>query len=338
MTNQEHPHDDAHPSVANGALGPPAPGSVDWTAGVDPRRLLVFRVVGREGSFAAAARLLGWTQPAVSQHVRHLERDLGMPLVTRVGRGLALTDPGRILLAHAEHVAAALASTDKAVANLTGLRSGRVRIAAFPSASATLVARAIGTLAAQHPDVDVHLTQLEPPEAHALLLAGDCEIALVFDYAEEADARGSATEATLLLEDPMHIVLPPSHPLRDRDSVALEELRGAEWVAGCPRCRRHLVVHAAAAGFDPRIKHSTDDYVVVQTLVATGTAVAVLPRLALTASRNPDVHVRDITRHAPRRVRALTLPGTRRIPAIAAALFHLREAARTFQDETSVVR
>lgn len=332
-TDAEHPHVVPSSTPSQDELGNSGAGSADWAAGVDPRRMLVFRAVGREGSFAAAARVLGWTQPAVSQHVHRLERDVGMPLVARVGRGIRLTNPGRVLLAHAENVAAALAGADRAVSSLSGLHSGSVRIAAFPSASATLVAPAIGTLADQHPDIDVHLTQLEPPEAEKLLLHGDCDLALVFDYTETGNTPG-AFDSTPLLDDPLRVVLPPGHALRDATRVALADLRHDRWVAGCPRCRQHLISSAAEAGFTPLISHSTDDYVVVQTLVATGTAVAILPALALAATLNAAVHPRAIADHPPRRVRALTLPGADGVPAIAAVLAHLRKAARSFASAT----
>lgn len=104
----------------------------------DPRRLLVFREVARAGSLAGAARVLGWTQPAVSQHVRRLEEAAGTPLVVRAGRGVALTEAGRVLLRHADAVADRLDAAEQDLAALAGLQTGRVRVAAFPTAAAVL--------------------------------------------------------------------------------------------------------------------------------------------------------------------------------------------------------
>ncbi|HYO34982.1 MAG TPA: LysR family transcriptional regulator, partial [Geodermatophilus sp.] len=113
---------------------------------MDPRRLLVFREVARAGSLAGAARALGWTQPAVSQQVKRLEVETGTPLVVREGRGVTLTEAGRRLLRHAEAIADRLAAAEQDVAALTGLATGVVRIAAFPTAAAVLVPPALAAL------------------------------------------------------------------------------------------------------------------------------------------------------------------------------------------------
>ena len=299
---------------------------------LDPRRLLVFREVGRQGSLAAAARSLGWTQPAVSQHVRRLERDLGLPLVTRVGRGIALTEPGRTLLRHADSVAASLDAAGHAMADLAGLRAGRVRLAAFPSASATLVGTALAGLARAHPGLDVRLTELEPPEAVGLLLRGECDVAVVFEYPDivtENDHAGLLRVPLLL--DPVRLVVPAGHPRASAASVALRDLAAERWIAGCLRCRQHLLASAAREGFTPDVRHSTDDYVVVQALVAAGLAVAALPGLTLLASRRADVAVLPITDHPPRAVVALLAPAAVRVPAVAAAVDQLRATARELQ-------
>ena len=276
---------------------------------------------------AAAARALGWTAPAVSQHVRRLERDIGVPLTIKIGRGLALTDAGQVLLRHADTVAAGLTAADQAMADLAGLRIGRVRLAAFPSASATLVAAAVSSLAIVEPGLDVRVTQVEPPEALALLARGEVDVAVVFDYPDEPDPDNDGTRHRVaLLDDHLYVVLPLTHPLASKSSVPLSDLAGGRWVAGCPRCRQYLLRTAARAGFIPDIRHSTDDYVVVQSLVAAGTAIAILPGLALSASRHPDVRVLPLTDHRPRVVAARLHADTRASPAIAATIAHLRRA------------
>src|SRR5215212_637093 len=93
---------------------------------MDPRRLLIFRAVARAGSISAAARELGWTQPAVSQHVRALERAAGCALLLRGAGGVELTEPGRVLLARADAVAGQLHMAEEELADLTELRRGRV--------------------------------------------------------------------------------------------------------------------------------------------------------------------------------------------------------------------
>ncbi len=142
---------------------------------MDPRRLLVFREVARAGSLTAAARALGWTQPAVSQHLAALERSVGLPLVLRGPTGTSLTEAGEVLLRRADAVAAELHAAEEELASLAQLRAGRVRLHCFPSAAATLVPEAVRALATSHPGISVGLVEAEPPEALAAVGAGDAD-------------------------------------------------------------------------------------------------------------------------------------------------------------------
>ena len=148
----------------------------------DPRRLPVFREVARTGSLAGAARVLGWTQPAVSQHVRRLEVAAGTPLVVRAGRGVALTWAGRVLLRHADAVADRIEAAEQDLAALAGLQTGRVRVAAFPTACAVLLPPVLAALLQRAPGLDIRLDELEPPEAEAAVRDGLADLAIVFRH------------------------------------------------------------------------------------------------------------------------------------------------------------
>lgn len=287
--------------------------------------MLVFREVARAGSLAGAARALGWTQPAVSQQVRRLERELSVALVVRLARGVDLTEAGETLLRHADAVAARVAAAGEEIAALADLRAGRVRLAAFPSASATLVPAALAGLRERHPQVDVRLTEVEPPDGLARLHAGEDDLAVVFGFAEEPGGETDLTEVALL-DDPLLAVLPRTHPAARADGVALDELAGERWIAGCERCRSHLLARAAAAGFVPDVHHSTDDYVVVQHLVEAGLGVALLPGLALRATRLPGVAVVALPAEPPRAVSAVVRHGSTVVPAVSATLAALMAA------------
>ena len=297
------------------------------TPRIDPRRLLIFREVGRTGSLAAAARALGWTQPAVSQHIHRLEKDLGLPLITRSGRGSGLTGPGQSLMQYANAVAGQLAAAAMAMSDLAGLRAGRVRVAAFPSACATLVATAFSTVTSAHPTLDLRLTQVEPDEAADLLADGKCDVTVTFEYPETETNVGPNVESVFLLRDRLFAVLPPEHRLSDHTRLSLGELAHDRWISGCARCSQHLTSSATRAGFTPDIRHRTDDYVVVQSMVAAGAAVAVLPELALAASRHPAVRVLPLDHDPYRTVVASFTPATAGVPAAAVILDHLRQAA-----------
>src|SRR3954447_13955065 len=204
---------------------------------MDPRRLLIFRSVARAGSISAAARELGWTQPAVSQHLRALERGAGCALLLRRASGVELTEPGRVLLARADALAVQLHMAEEELADLTALRRGRVRLAAYPSAAATLVPRAVAGLRARHPDVDVELAEAEPPEALALLSAGDADLGLVFSYdgaPPTEDVAGLVWRP--LGEEPIALVVAADHPAARRRGLTLADLAEEPWIVGCERC------------------------------------------------------------------------------------------------------
>ena len=300
---------------------------------LDLRRLQILRAVAREGSFSAAARSLDYTQPAVSHHVARLEAEVGTPLLVRGGRGVRLTEAGQALVEHADVVLSRLASAEDEIAAIAGLRAGRVRLAAFPSASATLVPLAARALKDSHAEVTVSLIEAEPPEALALLRAGDVDLALAFGYPESEVASGRDLETVPLLEDPLALVLPPRSAGTGRDRRArqttLADLAGETWIAGCERCRAHLLHLARAAGFEPEIAFATDDYVTVQALVAAGLGVALLPSLALAASRRDDVLTVTLPAPAARQIAAVVPAAARQPPAVAAMLEALMRAAET---------
>ena len=301
---------------------------------MDPRRVLLFRDVVRAGSISAAARQLGWTQPALSQHLQALEREVGGALLIRGPRGVEPTEAGRALLVRADAVAGELHMAGEELAALANLRRGRVRLAAYPSAAATLVPRALARLRAEHAGLDVELAEAEPPEAIGMIASGDVDLALLFGYEEgatgtsfEQAAAAAGLTGRELGREEVCLVLPPGHRLVTRRRVGPGDLAAEQWVAGCARCREHLVVLAAQAGFVPEVRHTTDDYVVVQHLVAAGLGVALLPRSALTAYRHPDVVVRDDAAWGRRWYAVAHRPGAQTVPANAALLAELGSAA-----------
>jgi molybdate transport repressor ModE-like protein len=291
---------------------------------VDPKRLLIFRAVARAGSISAAARELGWTQPAVSQHLRALERSAGCALLLRGAGGVELTEPGRVLLARADALAVQLHMAEEELADLTELRRGRVRLAAYPSAAATLVPRAVAGMRARHPDIDVELAEAEPPEALALLTAGDADLALVFSYdgaPRAGDVPGMAWRP--LADEPVALVVGADHPAAARKRLTLRDLSDEPWIVGCARCRAHAISLCAEAGFAPRVRHVSDDYVVVQNLVAVGLGVTLLPHSALEAYRHPGVAVREHPSFGTRTFGIVHREGADLVPATAAMMAEL---------------
>ncbi|PRW63400.1 LysR family transcriptional regulator [Actinopolyspora mortivallis] len=287
---------------------------------VDPRYIGVFHTVVRTGSYTAAARSLGYSQPAVSQQMRALERSLGTALFLRVGGGLELTEAGRILATHAESVVDDLTAAENKISAVRELRSGSIRVCAFPSASATLVPRAVARATEEHPELRVRLSEAEPPDSLEALRRGECDIALAFSYPDTEELPGEEVTGTDVLDDPLVAVLPGEHELAGRDSVGLGELAGQRWIAGCPRCREYFTRACSEAGFEPEIAFTTDDNLAVQGLVAAGVGIALMPALVLSFLRHPNVVGVRVAGLEQRRVTAYALREQRRIPATALML------------------
>ncbi|MEU2426169.1 LysR family transcriptional regulator [Streptomyces sp. NPDC007851] len=299
---------------------------------IEARHLRVLRAVAATGSFSAAGRELGCTQPAVSQQMKALEASVGTPLLVRNGREMRLTQAGEALVRHASGILAGLTAAEEEVAAIAGLRAGRVRLVSFPSGSSTLVPTALAALRAAHPGTRVSLEEAEPPASVELLRAGDCDIALAFRYEGAADAGGAEEWADLvvrpLLADRLVGLVPERHRLARAESVALGELSDEPWIAGCPRCRGQLVQACESAGFTPRIDFATDDYPAVVGLVGAGLGVAALPRLAIESVRPRGVRTVALEPAVRREIVALTLPDLAQVPAVAATLEQLDRAAR----------
>jgi DNA-binding transcriptional LysR family regulator len=258
---------------------------------LDVTRLRVLVAVARHGSVTAAARALNYAQPSVSHHIARLEAETGARLLERVGRGIRLTEAGRLLAERAEEIIGRIDAAEAELAAHVGLREGRVRLAAFPSALGTLVPAAAARLEAEIPGLDLMLTEAEPPEALRMLRAGYVDVALVFQHYQQdsdpspPDPADEGTRGRLLLDEPVHLVTAAGSAL----APELAAHAGSRWIAGCERCRSYLVRQCEAAGFAPKIAFTTDDYVAVQALVAAGLGVTTLPGLCLAAARHPGI-------------------------------------------------
>jgi DNA-binding transcriptional LysR family regulator len=270
---------------------------------LDVTRLRVLVAVSRYGSVTAAARALNYAQPSISHHIARLEAETGARLLQRAGRGVRLTDAGRLLAERAEEIIGRLDAAENELAAHVGLRQGRVRLASFPSALGTIVPAAAAKLEAESPGMDLMLAEAEPPEALRMLRAGYVDVALVFrHYQQDADPEPPGGEeegarGRLLLDEPVHLVTPAvTRPAGPPDLATYARYR---WIAGCERCRGYLVRQCGLAGFAPNIAFTTDDYVAVQALVAAGLGVTTLPGLCLRAARHPGIG-------------AVPLPGARR--------------------------
>jgi molybdate transport repressor ModE-like protein len=297
---------------------------------LDVKRLKVLREVAAQGSFSAAAESLGYTQSAVSQQIAALEREAGSTLIERNPRGLRLTDAGEALVRHADKILTRLAEAEAELEAIAGLRGGRLRLATFPTAGATLVPRAIREFNQRHPDVELTLTDLEPHESLPLLKAGELDLILV----EDTDVRDDEdVELVPLLDDPLYLVLPIGHRLASKERVRMADLADESWIQStvtCP-CRRHVHNACAAAGFEPRGTYESDDFQVVQGLIAAGVGIALIPALGLVSERS-DVVIRPIAPKPPaRKILAAAPANGYRAPAVTEMLEILQASATHFE-------
>jgi molybdate transport repressor ModE-like protein len=301
---------------------------------IELKHFRLLRAIAKHGTMSGAARELGYTQPAVTQQIQGLERFLHTPVLLRTRAGVLLTEAGQVLLRHGTSVLATVSLAQSEVEAVTGLRAGRVRIACFPSAAATILPRALGAMTEQHPGLSFTLMESEPPGALEMLRRGECDIAVVYAYATAGSRQpndpGLESEeiCTRLLEESMYVAMPQGRPVVDGRWVELRDLRHARWIAGCRECRGNLLETCAASGFEPDIAFETDDYVALQGLAAAGLGVALVPELMLAASRRePRLVLRQLHPVSVRVVSAVSTSALMRIPGVTQSIVALRQAA-----------
>jgi DNA-binding transcriptional LysR family regulator len=236
----------------------------------------------------------------------------------RVGRGVRLTPAGLLLADRAAEIIGRIEAADAELSAHVGLTSGRVRLAGYSSAIGSLVPGAVAALGGMHPGLQVSLTDTHPPDALEMLRTGQVDVAIIFRY-DETEPEPPGVRLHHLLDDPVYL-------LSARPGPKLAGLRDATWIAGCERCRTHLLSLCADEGFEPRIGYASDDMVVMQALVAAGLGVTTIPGLALRVHRTDGIVASELP-GSHRHVYAATYGEPPDPPAIAALLAALAEAA-----------
>jgi DNA-binding transcriptional LysR family regulator len=293
----------------------------------ESRHILTFQEVVREGSYSGAARTLGYSQPAITQQMQALERAVGMPLFVRARGRLRLTDAGTLLAQHSEVILGDLSAAQRQLRALARLKSGVVRVCAFPSANSTLVPKAIAGLRAAHPELRVELQEAEPPGSLERLEHGECDVALAFSFRESSDGPPPNLVEIPLMHDDLTVLLPRGHALARQHDIPLGALAQERWIAGCPRCCANLLHLCALEGFVPDIVLNTDDSLAVQALVAAGLGIALMPALVLSFLSHAKVTGRRVAQQPSRTVAAYVPRGSQGIAAVGLVIEQLRRAA-----------
>ena len=276
---------------------------------LDPRRVLTFREVARHASFSRAAEALALTQPAVSQQIAALERQLGARLLDRGPGGLSLTGAGELLLAHADVVADRLALASDQLDEIVAEHARLLRVAAFPSALATRVPQAVARLTAQRRELKADVMEGTSDELVSLVQSGAAHVSLNFQDAAQARREPEGTERADLGDEPFSALLPLDHPLAGKGPIRLAQLAGHTWVAPS---RSGLIARACEkAGFTPAIRYVSRDPLANRGMVAAGLAVTISP--AWLAEEFHGVAVEPL-RDGPRRDVYALLPATGATP------------------------
>ncbi|MBI4901317.1 MAG: LysR family transcriptional regulator [Actinobacteria bacterium] len=279
---------------------------------LDPKLLMTFREVARLGSISAAARRMGWSQPAVAQQLRRLERAAGAQLLSRHARGTTLTPAGEVVLGHADAIAARLLVAEAALRDSVRRGAARLVIASFPSGISALVAPAAARLVRQESPVEVRVIEMEPPLAVEALIEGQVDAALAFEHQQDDIQELSDDPGRLrsrrLGRDELLVAMPESHPLaKDADRpLAAADLGTTTWVSGCRWCQANLSALGERTGFHPDIRFTTEDQLVVQEMVAEELGLALVSALTWRIYRRPGVVVRHLAEAPYRSIVLLT--------------------------------
>ena len=284
------------------------------------------------GSMTAAAEALSYTTSAVSQQLSRLEKEVGQPLLQRQPRGIVPTEAGLVLADHARRITRQLAAAEADLAQVAGLRRGRLTIGTFPTVGGSLLALAVSRFRTAHPGVRLSVRSARLDRLTEMLDSGEADLSLLWDYAwNRVDPEAYAL--THLLDDPTMLVVSADHPLAERKRVDMADLAAEEWVVREPDHPVAEVLDRScrAAGFSPRIAFHDNDYQEAQAMVSVGLGIALAPR---TAATNPHPDVRVLSRGNTAPARRIQLARRReRVPAAAeAAMVRVfTDVARTYQ-------
>ncbi|GAA2284706.1 LysR family transcriptional regulator [Streptomyces ruber] len=293
-------------------------------------RLRTLDALARHGSVSGAAAGLHVTTSAVSQQMAKLEREVGQRLLARNGRGVRLTDAGRLLADHATRI---LSQVELAQADLEAQRGqvvGELRLAAFPTAMRGLFPSVLGELRAGHPALRVSSRELEPQFAINAVVRGDIDLAVVMDWYNKPLPMPEGLVRAAVLDDPVDIAMPAGHPLAGRDEADLADFADDEWVAWSEGefCHEWLFSTLRAEGVEPLITHRAQEHQTQLALVAAGLGVCVAPRLG----RDPlpeGVRTVPVRHRVTRHVYAVWRSDADRRPSIKAVVAALRRAGAT---------
>lgn len=296
------------------------------------RRLRLLRELHERGTVAAVADALQFTPSAVSQQLAMLEREAGVQLLERAGRGVRLTDAALVLVGHAQALLERAATAEAELAAAAGTISGRARVAGFESVLLRLALPAVESLRRLAPELRIELMEVEPEEALPALALGDVDLVLGDEWQHQPRRMPAGVERHELMSDRVRILLPTRHPAArvHSEAVPLAELAGDAWTTGHADLGWDEMTRRTClelGGFDPDVRHRTNDATISLAIVARGLAVSMLPDLPL-PERLPGIKKRDIAdAHVSRAIFAAARASDHARPSTQAVLRAVRDVA-----------
>jgi DNA-binding transcriptional LysR family regulator len=301
---------------------------------LDLRRLQLLREFEERGTLAAVAAALGYSPSAVSQQLALLEREVSARLLEKAGRGVRLTDAGRLLARHARALLAAAETAEADLAALNGDVRGTVRAGGLQSAARRLLVPALASMMIHHPQVRVEIFELELEQALPGLRLGAVDLVIGDEYDGHPRPRPAGLRFEVVHEELLKVVLPATHPLATpAGPVAIRHLRCESWTSSAEGTGHHAMVIGTCrslGGYEPDLRHRSNDADVQLELVRAGAAVALMPVLTLPTG-DPAIAIRDIAEtRLTRRLVAVTRD-TPPAPALTAFLAAVRDEALTYR-------
>lgn len=301
---------------------------------VDLTRLRTFRTVVAAGSVAGAAENLGYTPSAVSQQIHALQKDIGLTLFERAGRGVAPTAIGRQIAREAETLLTQAGRLDTLAADLRDGRTGAVSISHISSVGAAWMPAVVATLAREFPELRLDLRLWEVTQGRGD--EPDVEINLAVPPNGSGMGPGASGREYIvedLLTEPFVVVLPAGHPLAGRSQVALQELIGQTWIdndVAKGSCRQIVVDACAAQGFIPNFQVQTHEEATAVAFVEAGVGLTIMPALSLIGARPDPAKVKVVPVMSPVLQRTIVVRAKQALvhsPPVRRVLELLREQA-----------
>ncbi|MEU6251989.1 LysR family transcriptional regulator [Streptomyces sp. NPDC047043] len=292
-------------------------------------RLRTLDALARHGSVSGAAEGLHVTTSAVSQQMSKLEREVGQQLLAKNGRGVRLTDAGRLLAEHAARILSQVALAQSDLEAHRGQVVGELRLAAFPTAARGLFPAALSALRSAHPGLRVTSRETEPEPAVLAVVRGDFDLAVVLDWYNRPLPMPDGLVKAVILDDTADVAMPAAHRLADREEVDLEDFADDDWITWGENefCHEWLIHTLRSKGIEPRVAHRAEEHPTQLALVGAGLGVCVAPRLG----RGPvpeGVRTVPVRQSVQRQIYAVWRTDADRRPSIRAAVEALQDAGR----------